>query len=551
MEVIGLTGNWFHIAKAEFQVQTSGIRSHRKPIVLGLFLLGITWALFIAPLLMDFVLTSTLGIPQPVLVMVMPGLMRSGIMFIWLFLLILPLSNALKEVKIGQWEILLSNNVRSREILVGSFVGRLSVYGLYVLYLAPLLLAPFAQALEVSPAGQVLMYVTVFVVTVGTIWLSELLVTVIQSRLGASARGKDLANAIAIALGFVAILPLVGLQLFAPVMSDILGMNVFLMFPFTWGADLVTQMAAVFNGIGLAAGSLDAALGFHWPRNAVFLVGYSLALGILGLLSADRLFTVSAGIRTDCVVTNHKENVVLRGVRRVARNSFGVLVVTGLKDFGRKAQNLSRLALFMLLAAIVPVFIYFRGGELELTSVNVMMSLMLGFLGAQVFGGTGFLESKDQLWTIQAASQGVRRYMKARAAQSTLLIVPVALLPAIVWTVLLGLVPTQIFFLVSTSFTSCVGGALVGMGITANNPTYEDTKSGAYRTNNFRAMGLVAVSFMWYLVADMVLSMLGFSAAMNHIWESQTFLVLAQVIPLPIVGLVVFLVGSHRLSNRE
>jgi hypothetical protein len=472
-------------------------------------------------------------------------------MFIWLFLLILPLSNALKEVKIGQWEILLSNNVRSREILVGSFVGRLSVYGLYVLYLAPLLLAPFAQALEVSPAGQVLMYVTVFVVTVGTIWLSELLVTVIQSRLGASARGKDLANAIAIALGFVAILPLVGLQLFAPVMSDILGMNVFLMFPFTWGADLVTQMAAVFNGIGLAAGSLDAALGFHWPRNAVFLVGYSLALGILGLLSADRLFTVSAGIRTDCVVTNHKENVVLRGVRRVARNSFGVLVVTGLKDFGRKAQNLSRLALFMLLAAIVPVFIYFRGGELELTSVNVMMSLMLGFLGAQVFGGTGFLESKDQLWTIQAASQGVRRYMKARAAQSTLLIVPVALLPAIVWTVLLGLVPTQIFFLVSTSFTSCVGGALVGMGITANNPTYEDTKSGAYRTNNFRAMGLVAVSFMWYLVADMVLSMLGFSAAMNHIWESQTFLVLAQVIPLPIVGLVVFLVGSHRLSNRE
>ena len=251
------------------------------------------------------------------------------------------------------------------------------------------------------------------------------------------------------------------------------------------------------------------------------------------------------------MVTNHKENVVLRGVRRVARNSFGVLVVTGLKDFGRKAQNLSRLVLFMLLAAIVPVFIYFRGGELELTSVNVMMSLMLGFLGAQVFGGTGFLESKDQLWTIQAASQGVKRYMKARAAQSTLLIVPIALLPAIVWTVLLELVPTQIFFLVSTSFTSCVGGALVGMGITANNPTYEDTKSGAYRTNNFRAMGLVAVSFMWYFIVDMILSMLGFSAAMNYIWESQTLSVLAQVIPLPIVGLLVFLVGSHRLSNRE
>ncbi|MHA2380402.1 MAG: hypothetical protein ACXADS_14100, partial [Candidatus Thorarchaeota archaeon] len=235
------------------------------------------------------------------------------------------------------------------------------------------------------------MYVTVFVVTVGTIWLSQLLVTAIQSKLGASTRGKDLANAIAIALGFVAILPLVGLQLFAPLMSEILGMNVFLMFPFTWGADLMTQMAVVFNRIGLAVGSLDAALGFHWSSNVLLLGGFSLALAVLGLLSADRLFTISVGARTESVTTNHKENVVLRGVRRVAGGSFGVLVVTGLKDFGRKAQNLSRLTLLLLLAVIVPIFIYIRAGEFELTSVNVMMSLMLGFLGAQVFGGAGFL----------------------------------------------------------------------------------------------------------------------------------------------------------------
>ncbi|MHA2433991.1 MAG: hypothetical protein ACXADO_12235, partial [Candidatus Thorarchaeota archaeon] len=139
-----MTGNWFHIAKAEFQVQTSGIKSHRKPIILGLFVLGIIWALVIAPLFMAIILTGTLRIPQPILVIVMPGLIRAGIMFIWLILLILPLSNALKEVNIGQCEVLISNNVRTCEILVGSFAGKLSVYGLYVLYLAPLLVAPFA-----------------------------------------------------------------------------------------------------------------------------------------------------------------------------------------------------------------------------------------------------------------------------------------------------------------------------------------------------------------------------------------------------------------------
>ncbi|MGD9382163.1 MAG: hypothetical protein PVI03_06930 [Candidatus Thorarchaeota archaeon] len=545
-----MAGNWFHVAKAEFQVQTSGLKM-RRFLVIGAFVFGIAWALFFAPIVMAFAVTEILGVPQSVAVMVMPGLMRAGIMFIWLILLILPLSNALQEVKIGQWEILLSNNVSTREILVGSFVGRLVIYGLYVLYLAPLLVAPFAQTLEVSFQGQSLMYIIIFVITVSTIWVSQLLVTAIQARVGASPRGKDIANALAIALSAVAILPLVGLQLFAPLMSEILGMNIFLLFPFTWGADLVSQLAVVFNGIGLSLISLEAALGFTLVNNFLLLGVFSVAIVILGLLSADRLFTIGTGARTESVTTIHNESIFLRGIRRLSNGSFGVLVVTGLKDFGRKAQNLSRLALLMILALVVPIFIYIRSGEFDLTSVTVIMSLMLGFLGVQVFGGAGFLESKDQLWTIQAAPYGVSRYVRAKAIQSIVLIIPVALLPAVLYAVLLSLELSNVISLVSTSFMSCVGGALVGIGIAANNPTYEDTKSGAYRTNNFRGMGLVAVSFMWYLIADMVLSMLGYGAVMNIIWESQTLSILAQVIPLPIVGLATILVGSYRLSNKE
>ncbi|MFX0107483.1 MAG: hypothetical protein ACFE7R_04300, partial [Candidatus Hodarchaeota archaeon] len=546
-----MTGNWFHIAKAEFQVQTSGLKSNRTVLAMAAFVLGLAWALILAPNLMTFILIEVIGLSQSTVVMVMPGLMRAGIMFIWLILLIIPLSEALQEVKVGQWEILLSNNVTTREILVGSFAGKLAIYGLYVLYLAPLLVAPFTQALEVSPLGQGFMYITIFVITVSTIWLSQLIVTGIQARLGASARGKDFANAIAIALSAVAILPLVGLQLFAPLMSEILGMNVFLLFPFTWGADLMSQLAVAFNGVGLSLSGLETVLGFTLVSNIILVGAFSVVLAILGLLSADRLFTIGAGARTESVTTIERENLVLRGVRQLYPGSFGVLVVSGLKDFSRKAQNLSRLALLMILALVVPVFIYIRAGEFELTSVIVMISLMLGFLGVQVFGGAGFLESKNQLWTIQAAPNGVERYIKAKAIQSIIIIIPVVLLPAFLYAVLLGLELQQVMFLVSTSFMSCVGGALIGIGITSTNPTYEDTKSGAYRTNNVRGMILVAVSFMWYLIADMVLSMLGFSGVMNLIWEFQTLYILVQVIPLPIVGLAAIMVGSYRLSNRE
>jgi len=551
MAVTELAGNWFHIAEAEFQVQTSGIRTHRRVVVSCSIVLGIIWALLIAPNLIGYFLTEVLETPQSVVAMVMPGLMRAGIMFIWIVLLILPLSNALQEVKVGQWEILLSHRVTTRGILVGTFVGRLSIYGLYVLYLAPILVAPFAEALVVSYMGQALMYFTVFVITVSTIWLSNLIVTAIQSKLAASSRGKDLAKALAIVLSLVAILPLVGLQLFAPTMSEILGLNVFLLFPFTWGADLVTQTAVAFNGIGLPVAGLDATLGLNPSADLLLLGGFSIFIVVIGLLSADRFFIIGEGARTESVTTIRRENIVLRGVRRVSSGSFGVLIVTGLKDFGRKAENLSRLALFMVLTLMVPVFIYIRTGEFELTSVSIMMSLMLGFLGVQVFGGAGFLESKDQLWTIRAAPHGVERYVRAKAIQSILLIIPVVLPPSVLYAVLLRLSLGQVFFLVSTSFTSCLGGALVGIGIAAGNPTYEDTKSGAYRTNNIRGMGVVAVSFLWYLIADVVFSMLGLSDFMNYVWASQTLSILAQLIPLPIVGLIVILVGQHRLSELE
>ncbi|MFW9966319.1 MAG: hypothetical protein ACFFEA_04130 [Candidatus Thorarchaeota archaeon] len=546
-----MTGNWFHIAKAEFQVQTSGFRPYRTPLVLGTFLLGLTWALFLSPIVMSYVVTDILGIPQLDAAMAMPGLMRAGIWFTWMILLILPLSNALQEMKIGQWEILLSNNVTTREILVGSYAGKLAIYGLYVLYLAPLIVAPFAQILEVSYLGRALMYATIFVITVSTIWLSQLVVTAIQARLGASPRGKDLAKSLAIVLSAVAIMPLVGLQLFAPMMSEILGMNVFLLFPFTWGADLMSQLAIAFNGIGISPGVLEAILGLTVIGNAMLLGGFCVVLVILGMLSADRLFTIEAGWRNESVTTIKSENLVLRGVRRFSRGSFGVLVVTGLKDFGRKAQNLSRLALFMILVLVIPVFIYIRAGEVDFTSITVMMPLMSGFLGVQVFGGAGFLESKDQLWTIQAAPNGVGRYIKAKAVQSVVLIVPIVLLPAILYSVLLSFELIQVVFLTSTSFMSSVGGAMVGIGIAATNPSYEDTKSSAYRTNNARGMGLVAVSFMWYLIADMALSMLGYSEIVNFIWESQTLFILAQIIPLPIIGVATILLGSYRLSNRE
>ncbi len=551
MEVVLMGGNWFNIAKAEFQVQTSSMRKHRKRFVVGSYVGGLAWALFFAPLIMSSILIDYLQLPPSLLAMVMPGLMRAGIMFIWLMLLIIPLTNALQEVKIGQWEVLLSNRVSTREILFGSFLGRVAIYGLYVLYLTPLLLAPFAVAMEVSFLGLGLMSLNIFVLTVGTIWVSNLLVTAIQARLGSSSRGKDLANAVAILLGLVATIPLIGLQLFAPLMTEILGMDFFLIFPFSWSADLMTQIAVVFNGVGFSLSQFEALLGFDYIINLLLIGSFSGVTIAIGALTADRFFVIGETSRIEEVTRVQGENLFIRGIRRASVGSFGILVITGIKSFMRKAENISRLFLLIVLALIIPFFIFFRAGELDLTSVVIMTSLMLGFLGVQVFGGTGFIESKDQLWNIQAAPQGVRRFILSKVVQSLLFIVPIAFLPGILYSLLLNLALTDAILILLANIASCIGGSFIGIGIASINPTYDDTKSGSYRENNVRGMMLVVLSFMGYLLVDILVSMLGYHDFMNMLWESEFYSLLAQLVPLPLVGLAVLFVGQHSLAHRE
>ena len=57
--------------------------------------------------------------------------------------------------------------------------------------------------------------------------------------------------------------------------------------------------------------------------------------------------------------------------------------------------------------------------------------MMLAMIGGITFGGIGFLESKDQLWIIKSAPNGVKKFGKARVTESLLLAIPIAIIPTI------------------------------------------------------------------------------------------------------------------------
>ncbi|MHA2142794.1 MAG: hypothetical protein ACXADC_08350 [Candidatus Thorarchaeota archaeon] len=516
-----MTRKWYHIAKAEFFVLTAGMRKYRKATVGLMFALAAIWAAYLAPMIINgFIqLIIPMDTIRTLLMVMFPGLMRTVMLFLWALLLLFPLSYSLQEIKIGQWEIFLSNNVKTRDILTGTFVGKIPMYGLIVMVFAPILISPFMLAFEVSLLGQALVYVVIALMVMSTIWLANFITAIVQARLGDSSRGNDIAKALSVVVALIVIVPMYGLMFFLPQLSDVLGLNAFLIMPFTWPADLVSWLAITFNGIGLTGSQImgfGAILQLDMLTSALLMAAFGLAFVPIAITAADRVFTISAGVRTETVTTVGRENIFIRGVRRVAKGPFGALTVVSLKDFGRKAQNLSKIFYGVVLAIILPLLMqqmtFMEGEVFEVAEILPMITIMIGIVGVFPFAGTGFLESKDQLWIIRSAPKGASRFMRARIATGFLMAIPLSLAPTLAMTFMFNLTPLMAVQIFVSSLIVVCGAVMVSMGITAQNPNYEDTKSSAHQTVLITSMMLTQFTLIGPLFAAIFLDIgLGFN----------------------------------------
>ncbi|MFX0108462.1 MAG: hypothetical protein ACFE7R_09280 [Candidatus Hodarchaeota archaeon] len=544
-----MVGTWLYIAKAEILALTSGLRPRRKLLSIIIPTIGILWALFIAPNLMSLLLFGWLPSEYPILLMVlMPGLMRSLMLFLWMMLLFSPIASALQEVRIGQWEIMLSNNVKTRDILIGSFIARIPVNSLTILFVAPVMISPFMVVFEVSLIGQVLVYLTLFLFVICTIWLSNIIGAAIRSKLGDSSRGNDLAKAFAAVAGFSMMIPIMVVQFFPEQSAAIMSSDIFFMLPFIWCADLIVWVSFLFSDAGLGSSvlvGLETILSFDpFVSLALILVFFTVTIG-LGLQAADRLYSIKAGVRSEKVITVRRMGLLSRGIQRVLPGPSGVMLVTVMKEFVRKAQNTSSLVFGIIFAAIIPVmasisiapdepvrgFFYF----------SITSAMLLSMTSSMAFGGLSFLESKNQLWMITSAPQGVIKYVKIRMVQSLLFAIPMALVYSCIVSVLMSYNAIQTLLALLIATLVMVGAVMVSIGITTNNPNYEDSTSEAFKGNTGATMlTMMGATFIPTVVLG-VLTRFEFLALLAFAPSAVMFL----------MGSVMIVIGTRRLSRPE
>jgi hypothetical protein len=171
-----------------------------------------------------------------------------------------------------------------------------------------------------------------------------------------------------------------------------------------------------------------------------------------------------------------------------------------------------------------------------------MLGLMLSIFAGIAFGGVGLLDSKDQLWIFKSTPKGVPRFIGSRIASYFLFALPYVLVPSLITTLIMELTITEGFLLFYYSICSVYGAIMIGIGITAFNPTFDNQTSTSFALNT-------AASVVMIMITSMVSLIFGLLSAFE---TGEFYQVLTYMsMPLPILGCIVITLGTLKLSWSE
>ena len=409
------------VARNVYRIRTSGFRSVRAvlPILLAApMLLAIFYVVpWIAEQLVDEIETFFASEVSVIFLQVI---------FLTLFVMFVtfPITFALNSSQEEHYEILLSAPIEAKDVLLGRFLGDMPFYAVGISAIAAViagLLVPLGLSLM---QGAAIIAVVIFTY-LSALWIGVDTAALIRTKIGASSHGKDIGKAFSmvIALPLVAVMySIMGGGLYEALLDADSGGVVPLavsLLPSSWGAEIVVSFAS--NPGDVSAISAGSILGF---------VGVTLFfIGSLwfGTKTAQRAYNL------ETLTTSHhiarRERSFYRVVRRLSGGgSFSSLVVALFKDYGRRLENTSKVIYVVGLVFLVTIF--FSGGE-EVEMSAVMLLFILPILSGFIIGEVT-VRGKENLFIYRKAPGGESRLVRARLVQSSITILPFAVLSALI-----------------------------------------------------------------------------------------------------------------------
>lgn len=413
---------WLVVARNEYRIHTSRIRKIRPYfpyLVIGLLAVYVA---FIAPSFASLFIDDFLAF---IITQAAVAMMQIILFLIFIYFMIIPITETLRQEQTGQLEIFLAAPVKPSDVLLGEFLGQMPFYAIAVTVIAGF----FTAAL--NPLGldivQITMIIAIFIITfLSAFWIGNVIAALLRTKFGQTARGKDIGKALALIIALPLVALIYGIQfggifeaLSDPAASGtakaILGF-----LPSSWGAELIVSFASNPGNIG--------AVGFEVLTRFGGLVAFFVAVLWLGAKVANRAYSLEPATFTASRVK--PDGAFYKTVRNLGGGgSFGTLLVSIFKDYSRRLENLSKIAYIVGLIVMMNIFIvgprvsedYELGLIMPLMMIQFMFPVLAVFVAGEVT-----LRGKESLFIYRKTPSGVGRFVKARLLQGWLVVVPVA-----------------------------------------------------------------------------------------------------------------------------
>lgn len=493
---------------------------------------------FIAPSIVGFFIDDFIAL---FLSQASIAMMQIILFSIFMYFMIIPITETLREEKAGQIEIFLAAPLKPSDILLGEFLGETPFYIIIITVITGL----FAAILE--PVGLNIIQNVIVVIVFVTIflsgsWIGSVIAAFLRTRLGKTSHGKDVGKALAMIIA----LPMVGLfyaiqfggllkALADPYMGGIIKAILSLL-PSSWGADIIVGFATGYLGMGEALTRLG---------------GLVIFLGIvlwLGFKIADRVYSLEPAKFTASRVKSDK--LFYKSVKYLGGgSSFGTILVSLFKDYARRLENLSNLTYMIGLVVLMNIFIIPNTvtGESDLLPFDMSMMMIQFIIPIVIVMVTGdvTVQGKDSLFLYRKAPSGEWQLIKAMLMKSWLIAGPIAGGTTVVTTLLVAevntftrLISTGLIILFVISFSIFV------LGLFLLNPAFS-TKSVRLGLNVmisvFVSVGLFGVSLFILTIGGQALDS---TIGILYIQILQTIISL-------FLGIFLLFLGKRKLSRIE
>jgi len=515
---------WLIIAKNEYLLKTSGFPGWRRVFPILVIAAVLLYVLVVAPWMSSLVsgLTASFLLSDSAL-----AFMQVMLFIIFVSILTIPIMQTLQDTNVAPLETLLSAPVKPRDVLLGRYLGSLPLYAIVISIIASTFLAlfiPFGITLD-----QVLLAVMVFVLVVMiALWLGVLVAAVLKAWLGRSLRGREAGQAIALLIS----LPLVAVM-WTAMNGDMLRAlqgqggslsGPFSVLPSSWGADVILRMLTNPGDVGFELGpTLLGVLGLVAFLLVSILVGMALSGWAYDLEPVS--FSVSRA---------RPEGRFYRYVRGVsAGGSLAAVVVTLLKDYGRRMENLSRVIYILGLVVMMEAFILGSLPQGNYVSVSLLtITWMMAFLCVFVVGEVT-ARGKENLFVYRKAPKGESRLVLGRVIQGCIVVQPVAAVSALIVLLPSNLPLLDVALLTLAVVAIATAYVVMSIGLFLLSPAFSEKPSEMVGN----AVSVLVISFFLYVVCIV---------AYGEPWG-----ILALLLFSSCIGSVLLMAGARRIKSIE